>query len=79
MLEKIIEQFPEAEFLKADGFDDAITGVAFPSMRLIYSVSKFIQILMQDMDEDDAEEYFYYNTSAAYMGEKTPIWDESNL
>lgn len=79
MLEKIIEQFPEAEFLKADGLDNAITGVAFPSMRLIYSVPKCIEILMDDMNEEEAEEYFYYNVSAAYMGEKTPIWDESNL
>jgi hypothetical protein len=26
------------------------------------------------MDEIDAMEYFTYNVSGAYMGEKTPIW-----
>jgi len=44
------------------------------SMRLIYSKSKCIQILMKDMSEEDALEYYEYNIVGAYMGEKTPIW-----
>jgi methyl-accepting chemotaxis protein len=27
-----------------------------------------------DMNEEDAIEYFEYNVSGAYIGEKTPIW-----
>jgi len=74
MLDKIIEWFPEDEILKADGFDDAIIGIDEFSMRLIYSVSKCIEILCRDMSEEDAVEYFDYNVKGSYVGEKTPIW-----
>ena len=74
MLENIIENYPEEEFLKADGFDEAIIGIEEPSMRLIYSVSKCLEILRVDMSEEDALEHFYYNVSGSYVGEKTPIW-----
>ena len=62
--------------LSADGFDDAVIGVAtdFTEPRLIYSVSKCIEILKEDMSEEDAMEYFTYNVSGAYVGEQTPIW-----
>jgi hypothetical protein len=40
----------------------------------VYSVSKCLEILMEDMDEEDAIEFFSYNVSEAYVGEKTPIW-----
>jgi hypothetical protein len=74
MLDKIIEWFPDEEILKADGFDDAIIGIEDFSMRLIYSVSKCIHILKEDMSEEDAIEHFEYNVKGAYVGEKTPIW-----
>jgi hypothetical protein len=74
MFEEIISRFPEETFLKADGFDDAIIGVDDNSMRLIYSVSQCIEILMEEMDETDAMEYFTYNVSGAYVGLQTPIW-----
>lgn len=48
-------------------------------MRLIYSVSKCIEILSKDMSEEDAVEYFNFNVSSAYLGEKTPIWCLDNL
>jgi len=79
MLEEIIENYYEEEFLKADGFDEAIIGVDEGTMRLIYSVSKCIKILMQDMSEEDALEHFSYNVSGAYVGEKTPIWCQDNF
>jgi len=31
-------------------------------------------LISEDMTEEDALEYFYYNVSGAYVGEKTPIW-----
>ena len=77
MLDKIIEQFEGKEILKADGFDDAVIGIEESSMRLIYSVEKCIDILMkQGMGMTEAVEYFEYNVSGAYVGEKTPIWCE---
>lgn len=74
MLDNIVEWFPEDEILKADGFDDAIIGIDEFSMRLIYSVSKCIEILCRDMSEEEAVEYFDYNVKGSYVGEKTPIW-----
>lgn len=74
MINEIIETFPTEEFLKADGFDDAIIGLDTNSNRLIYSTSKCIDILMKDMEEEEAFEYFEYNVQNAYVGEKTPIW-----
>lgn len=79
MLEYILEWFPEEEILKADGFNEAIIGIEENSMRLIYSVSKCIEILSRDMDEEEALEYFYYNVHGAYVGEKTPIWCKDDL
>jgi len=75
MLEKILEQFQDDEILIADGFDNAVIGIEENSMRLIYSVEKCINILMdQGMDMTEAVEYFDFNVSGSYMGEKTPIW-----
>jgi hypothetical protein len=75
MLNKIVEQFHDEEILKADGFDDAVIGIEENSMRLIYSVEKCIEILMkQGMDMAEAVEYFDFNVSGSYVGEKTPIW-----
>jgi hypothetical protein len=75
-----MEIFPEDEFLFADGFDEAIIGVDQPSMRLIYSVTKCLIALQREMSLEEAREYFEFNVSGAYMGEKTPIWcmDEFN-
>lgn len=74
MIDKIIEQYEDETFLKADGFDEAIIGVDETTMRLIYSVKKCIEILIRDMSEEDAIEYFTFNVSSAYVGGKTPIW-----
>jgi hypothetical protein len=77
MLEQIVEKYSDEDILKADGFDDAVIGVCedFNSPpRLIYSVSKCLEILMEDMDGFEAMEYFDYNVSGAYVGEKTPVW-----
>lgn len=80
MLDKILEWFPEEEILKADGFDDAIIGIEDDSMRLIYSVSKCIEILVaQGMPEEEAVEYFHFNTKCAWVGDKTPIWCTDDL
>jgi hypothetical protein len=74
MINRITTQFPNEKILKADGFDEAIIGIETDSMRLIYSVSKCIEILCKDMSEEDAIEYFDFNISGSYVGEQTPIW-----
>jgi len=76
MLNRIIEIYPDEDILKADGFDDAIIGVDYQHTepRLIYSVTKCLEILEKDMDSEEAMEYFDYNVRGAYVGEKTPIW-----
>jgi hypothetical protein len=75
MLQEIIETFPDIEFLKADGLDSAVIGFDEQSERLIYSVSKIIEILMADgMTDEDALDHYYYNIAGAYVGEKTPIY-----
>lgn len=79
MLEEILEYYPEEEILKADGFDDAVIGIDWNSMRLIYSVKKCVEILEEHMDSEEAIEYFEYNISSAWVGDKTPIWCFDNF
>jgi len=79
MIDKILEWFPEEEILKADGFDEAIIGIDSNEMRLIYSVSKCIQILCRDMNEEEAVEFFDFNVRGSYVGDKTPIWCVDDL
>lgn len=79
ILDSILEYYPEDEILKADGFDDAILGYDELSGRLIYSVQKCLDILVEDMSYEDALEHFSFNISGAYVGEKTPIWCVDNF
>lgn len=74
MLNDIIDAYPDESFLTADGFDEAVIGLDETTMRLIYSVSKCLDILMDDMTLEEAVEYFEFNIEGAYMGEQTPIW-----
>ena len=74
LIDSIIERFPDDTFLKADGFDEAIIGVEENTGKLIYSMSKCLDILRQDMTEEDALEHFYYNVHGSYVGDQTPIW-----
>ncbi len=77
-LNEIIELYPEDDFLKADGFDDAVIGLEFNTMRLVYDKNKMIDILVENesLDYEDAVEYLEFNTWCAYVGEKTPIYIE---
>jgi hypothetical protein len=66
----------DEEIIKADGLDDAIIGIEESTMRLIYSKTKVIDILVKDwdMENDDAEEYYWFNIHNTWIGEQTPIW-----
>ena len=79
MIDEIIKKYPENSFMKADGFDQAIIGVEENEMRLIYSVSKCLNILKKEMTEAEAFEYFTFNVSGSYVGPKTPVYCWDNL
>jgi len=65
--------------LLADGLEDAFVGVCerfgFPEPVAAYDRDKCIEILMRDGGtREDAEEYFYFNTIGAWVGEQTPVF-----
>lgn len=80
--EEIAEINPEA--ILCDGFDDAIIGMAERinlGPVVAYSVEKIIEILMQrdEMEYEDARDYFSYNILGAWVGENTPIFITTQL
>jgi hypothetical protein len=75
VLERIIEDYPEAQFLKADGFDAAIVGFDVEEERLVYDSTSVVQVLINEgMDDEDAWDYFFYNIAGAYVGKHTPLF-----
>lgn len=65
--------------LTADGFDDAIIGVAERCTQpplVVYDADKCIEILKQRLGvaTDDAVEYFTFNVLGAWVGERTPLF-----
>ena len=75
--EKVDELVGEDEsILLADGFDSAFIGVArqFNTPFAVYDREQCIEILMENMSNEDAEEYFQYNVEGAYVGENTPAF-----
>jgi hypothetical protein len=67
--------------LEGDGFDAAILGIvtgAGQPDRVLYSRQGVIDALVdQGMDLDGAVEWFEFNISGAYMGEKSPAFLET--
>ena len=80
IIDQILELNPDA--LTADGYDRAIKGIGDRDGKsvLLYSSDKCIQQLMEDnkWTEEQATEWFTFNTESAYVGENTPLfeWDE---
>jgi hypothetical protein len=65
--------------LLADGLDEAFIGIGwqFNTPLAVYDRDKCIEILeSQGMTPEEAQEYFYYNTQGAYVGEQTPVFVE---
>ena len=77
ILEELTERNPEA--LLADGFDQALIGIACrcgsPEVA-VYSVDKIILILAKDMSIEDAWEHYQFNIVGSYVGENGPIFVE---
>lgn len=75
MLDKILEKYPDEDFLIADGLNDAIVGISSDNI-IVYSIEKIIEILISEhgLSYEESVEYFCFNIENAYMGEKTPIF-----
>lgn len=73
-IEKILKAFEGEQFIKCDGLDEAIIGVDYDKMRLIYSVKRVIDILKIDMNSEDAWDYFVNAIVDSYESENSPIW-----
>jgi len=75
ILESVIEIYPDKDLLIAEGFDEAVLGIEEDTLRIIYSVSKCIEIIeAQGMPEQEALEHFYFVVTSSYVGKKSPIF-----
>jgi len=77
--DRLIEAFPDHTFMRAKGFDDALIGVCETSMRLIYSISQCVDVLMEEMSFEEAYEHFTLKIIVKYEGDESPIWSYSNF
>lgn len=73
----LADENPEA--LMADGFEDALIGIAYRCGQkplAVYSMRRAIRLLVErdGMSESDAEEYLEFNVLGAWNGENTPIF-----
>jgi hypothetical protein len=77
--------WPDHEFLQADGFAEAFAGVVYGKGRIplvCYDRDICIDILCnvdsatgkQDMTLEEAEEYFSFNVEDAWVGDLTPVF-----
>ena len=74
-----IKNWAEEDILTADGFDEAIVGLARRSglVTVAYDVNKLLQIMIdKGMSPEDAREFFESNVVDAWMGENTPVYIE---
>jgi hypothetical protein len=76
-IRSVLEEWnPEA--LTADGFDEALVGIAMRfGMEPVacYDYEKCLAVLQeQGMDEEGAREYFEFNTLGAWVGDGTPMF-----
>ncbi len=83
MIDDILEADPDAEFMTADGFNNAIIGYCIFTNKIIYSVKKCVDILIEEgLTDEEAMEHFDYNVRGSHgirdsKGEdKTPIFSQ---
>jgi hypothetical protein len=69
-------------FMDEAHFDDAILGVAERADGnhvVAYDTVRVLQILEREMSPDEAREYFDFNISCAWVGDKTPVYVDTDL
>lgn len=67
---------PDSELVVIDEFEDCIIGVDVEYDRVCYSFDKCIETLINKdgMSLEEANEFMMFNTTSAYIGEKTPLF-----
>ena len=80
-IKKILDIYPNENFLRTDGFDDCIIGVSHrygEPLLLAYDKEKVIKKLMKrdNMTREDALEFYTYNIIGAWVGKQTPVFIE---
>ena len=78
-LEQKVTVWSDEEILTAEGFDDAIVGLArrCSMVTVAYDVNKMIQIMVDGgMAPEEAREFFEFNVVDAWVGENTPVYIE---
>lgn len=80
----LMRDWPDHEFLQADGFAEAFAGVVYGKGRVplvCYDRDICIDILIGEdkdgnvqMTKEEAEEYFSFNVEDAWVGELTPVF-----
>lgn len=79
ILDGLLEEWPDSEFLKVDGYDDCIIGVAtrFGMQPILaYNRGKMLKKMMEEdgLSYEEASEYFDFNIIGTWMGDLTPIF-----
>ena len=75
--EQLMQELEDNDCLLADGYESALIGITEGANPVaVYDTQLCIQCLMDedDMSEEDAVDFFFFNTVQAYVGEKTPIY-----
>lgn len=78
---RIAEEYPDVPLMMLEPkyFDKAIVGIVHRTNQvqaICYDAVKCIKLLAkyEDMSEEEAVEYFEYNTQGAFVGEHTPVF-----
>lgn len=78
--QRIMDAYPDLDFMFADGYDAAIVGVVSmfgAELKVCYNQNKVISILMKNgMTYEEAWEWFDFNIIGAFEGDKTPVFIE---
>jgi len=63
------------DVLTADGLDDAMVGITINGIA-VYDADKCVEVMARDndMSTEEADEFLWFNTFTAHVGEKTPIF-----
>lgn len=68
ILQQILDNFPDEEFIILDGLDEAVIGVWSDTepMRLVYSINDIVDCFVAEgLTEEEAIEHYEYNTARA--------------